>query len=215
MLHTLEVVMHFDELAYPSRWPPPASVVPVLPIGSCLRPGTLVWGLCDDAGVPGDVAAMEDRRRPRRVVVTFPLQPSAWDHLAGMLGDRVELVDVRAADGQEDVVLVPSTSRQLIGKISATFPRAVVMVVEIEDSDHGVELGGQVLRSLDAGAGGYYVARSLDQLAGVVDHALAPQQASTPQPTELPSPHEDELWSILDRLVRPEPATERTEPPPT
>lgn len=179
-----------------------------------MRPQSLVWRLCDDAGVPGDVVAMEDRRRPPRVVVTFPLQPSAWDHLAGRLGDQVELVDVRAADGQEDVVLVPSTSRQLIGKISATFPRAVVMVVEVEDPDHGVELGGQVMRSLDAGASGYYVARSLDQLAGVVDHALAPQHASTPQPAEVTSPREDELSSILDRLIRAEPATERTEPPP-
>ncbi len=114
---------------------------------------------------------------------------------------------------QEDVVLVPSTSRQLIGKISEAFPRAAVMVVEIEDADHGLELGGQVMRSLDAGAGGYYVTRSLDQLADVVDRALAPQQASTPQPAELTPPGKDELSSILDRLIRPEHATERTDPP--
>jgi hypothetical protein len=170
--------------------------------------------VCDDAGVPGDVIAMQDRRHPRRVVVTFPLPPNAWDHLAGRLGERVELVDVRAADGHEDTVLVPSTSRQLIGKISTAFPRAVVVVVEVEDSSYGVELGGQVMRSLDAGADGYYLARSLDQLAGVVDHALGPPQTPAQrQPAELPLPLEDELSSILDRLIQPEAAAERAEPP--
>jgi hypothetical protein len=52
-----------------------------------------------------------------------------------------------------------------------------------------VELRGQVMRSLDAGADGYYLARSLDQLAGVVDHALGPRQISAQrQPAELAQP---------------------------
>lgn len=168
---------------------------------------------CDDAGVPGDVIAFQDRRHPRRVVTTFTLPPNAWDHLAGRLGDRIELVDVRAADGQEDAVLVPSTSRQLIGKISAAFPRAVVLVVEVEDPSYGVELGGQVMRSLDAGADGYYLANSLDQLAAVVDHAFEPRQIRAErQPTELAPPPADELSSILDRLIHTEAAAERREP---
>ena len=156
---------------------------------------------------------MQDRRHPQRVVATHPLLPNAWDHLAGRLGDRVELFDVRAADGQEDAVLVPSTSRQLIGKISAAFPRAAVLVVELEDPSYGVELRGQVMRSLDAGADGYYLARSLDQLAGVVDHALGRRQISAQrQPAELAPPAEDELSSILDRLIHTEAAGERAEP---
>lgn len=109
-------------------------------------------------------------------------------------------------------MLVPFTSRQLIGKISTAFPRAVVLVVEVEDPSYGLTLGGHVMRSLDAGADGYYVARSLDQLAGVVDHALEPAQASAQQqPAELTPPHEDELSSILDRLIQAEAATEGTE----
>lgn len=157
--------------------------------------------LRDDAPVLGEVVAMPKRRRPRRVVITFPLSPAAVEHLGTTLGDDVELVDVRAADGTEEAVLVPSSSRQLIGKIRDAFPDSILLIVEVEDSDHGLELGGQVMRSLDAGADGYYVARSLDQLAGVIDHALGSETPSTHQPVELPTPQEDDLASILDRLV--------------
>lgn len=144
---------------------------------------------------------MPKREGVRRVVITFPLSPGALDHLRETLGDEIELVDVRAADGREDGVLVPSSSRQLIGKMREAFPRAAIFIVEVEDPRHGVELGGQVIRSLDAGADGYYVARSLDQLAGVIDHALGSNASSAHQPVELPTPREDELASILDRLI--------------
>lgn len=157
--------------------------------------------LRDDAPVLGEVVAMPKRRRPRRVVITFPLSRAAVEDLGTNLDDDVELVDVRAADGTEEAVLVPSSSRQLIGKIRDAFPDSILLIVEVEDSDHGLELGGQVTRSLDAGADGYYVARSLDQLAGVIDHALGSGTASTHQPVELATPQEDDLASILDRLI--------------
>lgn len=150
---------------------------------------------------------MPRRRGVRRVVITFPLSPDALNHLAGTLGSDAELVDVRAADGREEVVLVPSSSRQLIGKIRLAFPLSAVLIVEVEDPSHGVELGGQVIRSLDAGADGYYVARSLDQLAGVIDHALGSGTPSAHQPVELPTPQEDELASLLDRLIHVESVT--------
>lgn len=150
--------------------------------------------------MPGDVVVLQDRRDRRRVVVTFPLPSSAWAHLTATLGDRVDLVEVRTADGEEDAVVVLSTSRQLIAKIRTAFPRAVLIVVEVEDRDHGVDLGGQVMRSLDAGADGYYVARSLDRLAGVVEQALTSGSAD-PEPAALGPPVDDQMASILDRLI--------------
>lgn len=90
----------------------------------------------------------------------------------------------------------------MIGKIRDAFPDSILLIVEVEDPSHGLELGGQVMRSLDAGADGYHVARSLDQLAGVIDQALGSHTPSTHQPVELPTPQEDNLASILDRLIR-------------
>jgi hypothetical protein len=157
--------------------------------------------LRDDAPVLGEVVAIPKRRRPRRVVITFPLSPAAVGQLGTTLDEDVEFVDVRAADGTEEAVLVPSSSRQLIDKIRDAFPDSILLIVEVEDSSHDLELGGQVMRSLDAGADGYYVARSLDQLAGVIDHALSSDTPSTHQPVELSTHQEDDLASILDRLI--------------
>ena len=188
---------------------------PLLPDGaessSSGEPRTVFEVCMRPFGMPGDVVDMLGPRPLRRVVITFALSSRAQEHLSELLGDRVELVDVRAADGQEDAVLVPSTSRQLVSKIDSAFPRAVVLVVEIEDPDYGLGLGGQVMASLDAGADRYYVARSLHQLADVVEHALERPHSSAQQPSELTPPHEDELSSILDRLIRPEAAAEQVE----
>jgi DNA-binding NarL/FixJ family response regulator len=163
--------------------------------------------------VSGDIVVLNSRRGPKRVVVTFPLPAKAWAQLAETLGDGVELVEIRSADGEEDAVLVPSTSRQLIAKLSNAFPQAAVIVVEVEDHDHGVRLGGQVMRTLDAGADGYYVARSMEQLAGVVEQAFATRTV-THQPAALAPAVDDELDSILDRLIRREAPAEQAEAAP-
>lgn len=121
--------------------------------------------------VEGEVVPLRGPQQCRRVVVTFPLPAGARNRLDQRLGAAFELIDIKVSDGSEDIVLVPSSSRQLTGKLRKVFPDAALLVVEVEDAEHGVELGGQVLRTLDAGADGYFVARSVDELASVVDRA--------------------------------------------
>lgn len=105
---------------------------------------------------------------PRRVVVAFPLSRKARARLVDRLGSGTELVDIRKADGTEEVVIVPSVSRQLVGRVRSQFPASRVLVVEVTDDEHGVDLGGPVGRALAAGADAYGVAGSLDELAALV-----------------------------------------------
>lgn len=142
-----------------------------------------------------------DRRR-RRVVVGFAFPDAASDRLAALLGSDFELVDVREAAGDEEIVLVPSSSHQLTGKMRAAFPDAALLVVEVEDLERGVGLGGQVLRTLDAGADGYFVARSVDQLAAIVGEAsTATPRDGVAAPAALLAGVTDELADIVDALI--------------
>ena len=102
---------------------------------------------------------------PRPVVVcAIPLDDEAMDRLRALLGD-VALVDVRTAIDDAAVVLAPPCSPQTLAKLQEAYPSAKVLVVELEDADLGIELGGPVTRSLDAGAQGYLTASSLRDLA--------------------------------------------------
>lgn len=151
----------------------------------------------------GDIVHLVEQRRPRRVVITFPLGRRARRRLDEVLAAEFELVDVKVADGSEEIVLVPSTSRQLVGKIRAAFPDAALLVVEVQDLDFDVRLGGQVLRTLDAGADAYFAVRSIDELASIVDRASARVDVSeAEEPAALTSGSRDELSGIVDRLLR-------------
>jgi DNA-binding NarL/FixJ family response regulator len=119
-----------------------------------------------------------------------------------LLGAGFELVDIKVSEGDEDIVLVPSSSRQLTGKLRAAFPDAALLVVEVEDIAHDIKLGGQVLRTLDAGADGYFLARSVDELAAIVDRASGRiGSADAPEPAALTAGVADELSDVLDALL--------------
>lgn len=136
-------------------------------------------------------------------MLTFPLPAPALDRLVGAVGGSVELVDVRESDGSEDLVVAPSVSRQLIGKLRRAFPQATVVLVELEDGELGVDLGGPVTRALDAGADGYLLARSVDELAHVLDRGLASERSvARPEPLALGMADADELSDVLDVLIR-------------
>jgi hypothetical protein len=136
-------------------------------------------------------------------VLTFPLPAPAVDRLVGAVGASVELVDVRESDGSEDVVVAPSVSRQLIGKLRRAFPHATVLLVELEDGDTGVDFGGPVTRALDAGADGYVVARSIVELAHLLEQSTAGERSlARPEPLALGMPDADELSEVLDVLIR-------------
>lgn len=145
----------------------------------------------------------------RRVVLTFPLPAPAVDRLVEIVGASVELVDVRESDGSEDLVIAPSVSHQLIAKLRRAFPHATVLLVELEDGDLGVDLGGPVRRALDAGADGYVVARSIGELAHLLEQGIAGERSlARPGALALGMPDADELSEVLDVIIRErEPAT--------
>jgi hypothetical protein len=152
--------------------------------------------------VVGDLIPLRARQPRRRVVVTFTLPADARRLLSDVLGAGFDLVDIKVSEGDEDIVLVASSSRQLTGKLRAAFPDAALLVVEVEDVARGVELGGQVLRTLDAGADGYFVARSVDELASIVGRASGRLgSAATTEPAALTSGATDELGDVLDALL--------------
>lgn len=100
----------------------------------------------------------------RRVVVTaLPLRRRARDRLADRLGARV--VDIREPVDAADVVLTPACSPQLIGALGRRFPGARIVVVELDDWELDIELGGPVKRILRGGADAYVLADSIDELA--------------------------------------------------
>jgi hypothetical protein len=113
------------------------------------------------AEVPGEVELV-DRRRT--VVCAVALKRPAREHLESLLGD-VRFVDIRESVEAADVVLSPVCSPQTIAKLKAAYPTARVIVVELEDWEHDIELGGPVTRLQKAGADAYLTAASLDDLA--------------------------------------------------
>ena len=98
------------------------------------------------------------------VVCAIPLDEVARTQLGAMLGN-VELIDVRDVVDDAAAVLAPPCSPQTLAALQRCYPSAKVVVVELFDDEHGIELGGPVTRSLDAGAGGYLTASSLADLA--------------------------------------------------
>ena len=123
------------------------------------------------------MAADQDELIDRRptVVCAIPLKAEAMGRLATKLG-HVRLVDVRDMTDDAAAVLAPPCSPQTLARLQSTYPSAKVVVVELEDVEHGIELGGPVTRSLDAGAQGYLTASSLDDLA----RQLTSVEAHTP-----------------------------------
>jgi hypothetical protein len=139
-----------------------------------------------------------------RVVTAFRLPQSARTRLRELLGGgEIDLIDIRDADGTEDLVVMPSASRQLIRKLSSAFPNARVVVMELEDVEHGIRLGGPVTRAQEAGADGYYVAGSLEQFAALIARISdAPVDAiSVGRPAELMAT-EHELEDMIDVILR-------------
>ena len=144
--------------------------------------------------------------RPLRVVAALALSPAARDLLAEEV--NAEVVDIRDADGSETLVLSPAVSWQLISKLRRAFPQASVLVVEVDDEDLGMAYPGPVMRSLRAGAHGYYVGESVAALGAFI-RAEAEVRASAGTPVPALDPVEDELDAVIEAIIRRRPATAR------
>ena len=79
---------------------------------------------------------------------------------------------MRAAPTTADVLLAPAGSPQLIASLRSMFPKARVVITEIEDEELGVNYQGPVQRLLNAGADAYLPAMSVPRLARQLDYTL-------------------------------------------
>ncbi|MCU1359340.1 MAG: hypothetical protein JWN99_629 [Ilumatobacteraceae bacterium] len=121
-----------------------------------------------------DGAEIELADRCPTVVCAVSLKQKARDDLAEMLGD-VRLVDIREPVATADVVLVPPCSPGTLTALKDAYPTARLIVVELEDWEHHIDLGGPVTRLRKAGADAYLTADSLQDLA---------DQLTTSEPSE-------------------------------
>jgi hypothetical protein len=146
-------------------------------------------------------------RRPV-VVCALPMKGRALSRLASKLGD-VRVVDVRETVEDATVVLAPSCSPQTLRALRRAYPGARLIVVELEDWDHDIELGGPVTRLRKAGADAYLAADSLEDLARQL---TAPPRVDRPLLQKRPAaelrgaPFDDLIMTFLnERLEQSQP----------
>lgn len=112
--------------------------------------------------VPEGVCVVATAMRLSRVV---------RQRLADSFGRDFLVLDLHEAPESTDVLLVNPVSPQLLEVLRARFPRARVVVTEIEDEVLGVHYSGPVGRMLDAGASAYLPPRPVvEVVAGVRAH---------------------------------------------
>jgi hypothetical protein len=109
-----------------------------------------------------------------RVVVTFPMTPSARDELATALGPDFEVDDVRTAPVESDLVLCRPCSPGAIRSLKRMFPTARVIVVESPAGFGSVGLAGPVSRMRDAGVDLYMTGASVSLLASAIRGRVGP-----------------------------------------
>jgi hypothetical protein len=106
------------------------------------------------------------------VATAMKLSKAARMSLSTQLGADYIVLDMHAAPATADVLLAPAASPQLIARLRSIFPKARVIITEIEDPELGVNYQGPVQRLLNAGADAYLPATSVPRLARQLDHTL-------------------------------------------
>ncbi|GAA2872544.1 hypothetical protein [Nonomuraea rubra] len=124
----------------------------------------------EPAGEPGQEPV--DHESMTVVATAMDLSAAARVALSTQLGADYVVLDMHAAPATADVLLVPPASPQLIGRLRMLFPKARVIVTEIEDEELGVQYHGPVRRLLDAGAEAYLPPASVPQLARQLEYTL-------------------------------------------
>ena len=102
------------------------------------------------------------------MVVAFPVSPSALEGLRSSLGPDFDVLDIRAAPVESDLVVCLPCSPGAIMMLKRTFPGAQVVVVGPVDSD------GAIARMCDAGADQYLARPSQAQLATAIRRRVGP-----------------------------------------
>lgn len=99
-----------------------------------------------------------------RVAVAFALSGDDLARLQARAGAGVEIRTIHQGGPPPDLVLCPPSSPQLIGRLRQQFPKAEIVVVELEDWLRSVHVEGPITRTLNAGASTYYVAPTTEAL---------------------------------------------------
>lgn len=123
------------------------------------------------------------------VATAMKLSESARTSLSAQLGPDYVVVDMHSAPETVDVLLIPPVSPQLIGSLRAKFPKAKVVIAEIEDRELGVSYEGPLRRLLDAGADTYLPVGTIPQMARQLDRSLTHlNQITSATPLTIESP---------------------------
>ncbi|MEV4315528.1 hypothetical protein [Actinocrispum sp. NPDC049592] len=127
-----------------------------------------------DPGSPGTTAEqpLVDYDNVTVVATAMKLSAAARTSLSAGLGADYIVLDLHAAPVTADVLLVPPVSPQLIGSLRSMFPKARVVIAEVEDDVLGVSYHGPVRRMLDAGADTYLTSTTIQRLAKQLDHTI-------------------------------------------
>lgn len=120
------------------------------------------------------------------VATAMKLSASVRTALSAELGTEYIVLDLHAVPTTADVLLAPPSSPQLIGSLRSMFPKARVIIAEIDDNVLGVSYHGPVRRMLDAGAETYLTSTTIPSLAKQLDHTITQRhQITGDAPTRL------------------------------
>lgn len=134
----------------------------------------VVQGAVVGRDAPGEAKqeAPKDYDSVTVVATAMKLSAKARLALAKQLGPDYVVLDMLSAPKTTDVLLVPAGSPQLIGALKGMFPKARIVITEIEDDELGVQYHGPVRRLLDAGADAYLPPANLPGLARQLEFTL-------------------------------------------
>lgn len=135
------------------------------------RPIATITGSIDpvDTGTPVESAAYDD---VTVVATAMKLSPSARASLSDQLGPDYIVLDMNSAPESAEVLLIPPVSPQLIGIMRGKFPKARVVIAEVEDRELGITYQGPLGRLINAGADVYVPPSTIPRLAQQLDRAV-------------------------------------------
>jgi hypothetical protein len=116
------------------------------------------------------------------IATAMKLSDAARRRLSDELGADYIVLDIHAAPTSTDVLLTHPVSPQLLRILRHQFPRARVVITEIEDGELGVRCSGPVSRLLEAGAAAYLPPRPIAELAANVHAYLTRGSAPMLEP---------------------------------